>query len=198
METPDWLDVSRETTDKLQFFANEVLRWTPSINLISKASTAEIWQRHILDSAQIFALAPQPLAPWMDIGSGGGFPGLVMAIMGAPDVILVESDQRKAAFLREMARQMALPVRVIAQRLEAVPPAGARILTARALAALTELLAHATRHLADDGTAIFPKGRVAQDEVDAAAQQWRFDCKIVASKTDPQASLLVVTHIEPR
>jgi len=93
---PDWLDVSRETLAALVAFTEEVCRWNPAINLVSKNSLPDIWQRHLLDSAQLYALADG--GPWLDMGSGGGFPGLVMGIMGAENLVLIESDQRKSTF----------------------------------------------------------------------------------------------------
>ncbi len=197
-QTPDWLNVSRETSEKLHFFAAEVLRWNPTVNLISKASMPQIWQRHIWDSAQIMQIAPQPNGLWIDIGSGGGFPAVVLAILGVKPMTLVESDQRKSAFLREMARQMDLPFAVVSQRVEAMPPQQAAVLSARALTALTGLLEHANRHLTADGAAIFPKGRTAQQEIEQARVDWHFDVESLPSKTDQDAAILVVKNIKPR
>ena len=120
----------------------------------------QIWQRHILDSAQMYPLGDSQ-GKWLDMGSGGGFPGIVMAIMGAQDMVLVESDKRKATFLQQMTRQMALPATVLPKRMDDLPPQGANTVSARALASLTQLLDHATPHLAQGGRAVFPKGRAA-------------------------------------
>jgi 16S rRNA (guanine527-N7)-methyltransferase len=196
-DIPNWLDVSRETLDKLDHFASEVLRWTPAINLISKSSMDQIWQRHILDSAQMYLLGDSR-AKWVDMGSGGGFPGIVMAIMGAQDMVLVESDKRKATFLQQMARLLALPVTVLAKRMDDLPPQGANTVSARALASLTQLLGHATPHLNNGGRAVFPKGRGADAELIEAQQTWAFDCTKMPSKTDPQAAILVLENIRRR
>ena len=191
---PDWLDVSRETLQKLEHYADEVSRWNATINLVSKSSMTGIWQRHIIDSAQIYCLA-SPQQRWVDLGSGGGFPGIVMAIMGAADMTLVESDQRKATFLREIARQLALPVKVLATRLEAVAPLSAETVTARALASLTDLLTHATPHLAPTARGIFPKGRGFGAEIQQARLTWSFKCTEIPSRTDPEAAILVLEEI---
>jgi 16S rRNA (guanine527-N7)-methyltransferase len=196
-EVPDWLDVSRETIEKLDHFASETLRWTPAINLISKASMDQIWQRHILDSAQLFPLGDLA-AKWVDMGSGGGFPGIVMAIMGAQDMVLIESDKRKATFLQQVARHLSLQVTVISQRVDNLPPQGANTVSARALASLTQLLGHATPHLTPAGRAVFPKGRGADVELAAAQEKWQFDYSAIPSKTDPDAAILVIENIRRR
>jgi 16S rRNA (guanine527-N7)-methyltransferase len=196
-DIPDWLDVSRETLDKLDHFASEVLRWTPAINLISKSSMYQIWQRHILDSAQIYPFGDS-FEKWVDMGSGGGFPGIVMAIMGAQNMVLVESDKRKATFLQHIARQMALPVTVVPKRMDDFPSQGANTVSARALASLTQLLDHATPHLTQGGRAVFPKGRGANTELAEAQEKWAFDCTKMPSKTDPEAAILVIENIRRR
>lgn len=196
-DIPDWLNVSRETIDQLSFYADEVARWNPAINLVSKSSIPDIWQRHILDSAQIYDAAADT-GVWLDIGSGAGFPGLVMAILGAKNVVLVEVDQRKATFLREVARKLHLPVRVISARAEEIPPIQAQTLTARALAPLTDLLSHASKHLLPTGRAIFPKGRGFAAEIQAAQQSWHFECRQVQSKTDADAAILTIQNIVKR
>lgn len=193
-DIPDWLNVSRETIEKLDHFAAEVLRWNPAINLVSKPSAADIWQRHILDSAQLFALGNSQ-ARWVDLGSGGGFPGIVMAIMGAAQMVLVESDQRKAAFLRQISQQLSLPVTVLSKRIDMLEPLAAETVSARALASLTELLAHAKPHLTTAGRAIFPKGRGHQEELQQAQKTWAFDCTTVPSLTDSEAAILVLENI---
>jgi 16S rRNA (guanine527-N7)-methyltransferase len=194
---PDWLDVSRETVEKLEAFATEVARWTPAINLVSKSSVPDIWQRHILDSAQIYQLG-NTQEKWVDIGSGGGFPGIVMAIMGVKDVVLVESDQRKSTFLRHVARQLSLSVTIIPQRIDAISPLAAQTVSARALASLTALLAHVTPHLAPNGRAVFPKGKGLEVEMAEAMRVWDFDVTRVPSKTDPEAAIAVIENIRRR
>jgi 16S rRNA (guanine527-N7)-methyltransferase len=194
---PSWLNVSRETIDKLDHYATEVLRWNHAINLVSKTSVAGIWQRHILDSAQLFSLA-ESSGKWADLGAGGGFPGLVLAIMGAPHMVLVESDQRKATFLREISRQLSLTTTVLAKRIDAVEPLAAETVSARALASLTDLLGHVTPHLAANGRAVFPKGRGFEEELKLAQTEWAFEVTKIPSRTDPEAAILMIEHIRRR
>ncbi|WP_370399638.1 16S rRNA (guanine(527)-N(7))-methyltransferase RsmG [Sulfitobacter sp. JB4-11] len=199
MTLPD-LDVSRETLARLQVFADLVEKWTQKINLVSKASVSDLWSRHILDSAQIFDLAP-PCRSWVDLGSGGGFPAIVIAIIATekrPDitVTLVESDQRKCAFLRSALREMSLSGTVISERIEDLAPLQAEVLSARALADLTTLLSFAEHHLAAKGTCIFPKGENWRKEHDAAQQQWSYSCEAITSNTNPAAAVLKIEDIK--
>ena len=193
------LDVSRETIDRLRALEALTAKWTERINLISRATRGDIWTRHIIDSAQIFPLAPAAARHWVDLGSGGGFPGLVLACLLADRdggrITLVESDQRKCAFLRTAVRDLTLPATVLSQRIEEAPPTGADVLTARALAPLTDLLPFAERHLAPEGTALFPKGRTADREIDVARTGWTFDCTAIPSITDPSATVLCLERI---
>lgn len=192
-------DVSRETYDRLEQYSELVLKWNPTINLISKSSINQIWERHILDSAQIFSCV-RSSEKWADLGSGGGFPGIVAAVLAfgsgwTTRFTLVESDQRKAAFLRNAGRELGLNLSVTADRIEQILPMGADVLTARALAPLSDLLGFASRHLVPDGIAIFPKGRTAAEEVLKARQDWVFDLTETPSKTDPDAKLLMIKGI---
>lgn len=194
-------NVSRETEDRLRAFAELVLKWTQRINLISKASAQDLWGRHVLDSIQIYDHAPKGIALWLDIGSGGGLPGVVVAALAAqfqPEarVAMIESDQRKAAFLRTALRELGLDGQVVAERIDAVPPMGADVLSARALAPLDQLLAHAERHLGPGGTAIFPKGKTAQQEIADASTNWLFNIEKHASMTDADARILVIKDIK--
>lgn len=148
--------------------------------MISRSTVAEIWARHIEDSARIMLIAPDQPRTWADFGSGGGFPGIVVAALLrdkglATRMILVESDQRKATFLRESARQMGLSIEVRAERAEAILPLGADVVSARALAPLDMLCAIAERHGAPDLTCLFPKGETWGDEVATAKKNWCFD-----------------------
>jgi 16S rRNA (guanine527-N7)-methyltransferase len=196
-QLPDWLDVSRETAEKLQAYADQVLRWNDVINLVSKNDAKQIWRRHILDSAQLYN-KDMAKHKWIDLGSGGGFPGVVMAIMGAENLTLVESDQRKAAFLREIARNLSLGLTVIPQRVEKIPLQNAKTLTARALASLTQLLPYANTHLAPSGHAIFPKGRTANAELQEAEKYWKFDYVQIPSRIDPESVILIIKNIQKK
>lgn len=191
-------DVSRETIEVLQLFEALVNKWNPKINLVSKSTVTDIWERHILDSAQLFRLAE--FRHWADLGSGGGFPGIVIAILSKemanpPNVTLVESDQRKSAFLRSAIRELQLNANVITQRIEKVEPLEADVLSARALADLPKLLEFAERHLAKDGTALFPKGETWQEEEKSARKLWSYDADIIRSETNPSAAIIRIKDI---
>ena len=193
------LDVSRETSESLQAYCDLVQKWTRKINLISSQSISDIWNRHIVDSAQIFDLAP-PTGHWVDLGSGGGFPGIVVAILskGAGQdrrVTLVESDQRKCTFLRTAIRELELPATVVMGRIEDVEPLEAMVLSARALANLDVLFEFCERHLSPEGTALFPKGSSWQSELDDARAQWSCSCEPIRSRTNAEAAILKIKDI---
>lgn len=187
--------VSRETIERLQIYHAALLAWNPRINLISRKTESEIWSRHFADSAQL-AVHGQP-GIWADLGAGAGFPGLVIAAM-QPDrsMTLVESDQRKAAFLISTAHKMGLSLRVESVRIEALDPLNAQVLSARALAPLDQLLEFAARHLAGDGICLFPKGAQAESELTLARQNWHIDAELIVSQTDPAATLLKIRKFE--
>lgn len=192
--------VSRETLTKLQTYEALVARWNPAINLVSKATIGSLWERHVLDSAQVFALCPERAGSWVDLGSGGGFPGLVVAVLASelkPDlkVTLVESDLRKATFLRQAAQTLGLSVTVLSKRIESLEPLAADVLSARALAPLPALLGFADRHLSASGVAIFPKGARSEVEIADARKAWAFDIDIHPSLSDAEAAILVIRNI---
>lgn len=192
--------VSRETLDRLAKLETLLSKWNPVINLVAKSTLQHTWDRHILDSAQLFNLAPTTARHWVDMGSGGGFPGLVVACLAAdlrPDmrITMIEADQRKATFLRQASRELGLTPNILATRIERTPPQAADILSARALAALPILLGFAARHLGAMGLALFPKGAVWRDEVAEARKDWHFDVTPHPSATDPQGAILAVKGI---
>jgi 16S rRNA (guanine527-N7)-methyltransferase len=194
------LDVSRETLDRLRTYAALLERWTPRINLVAPSTVGDLWTRHIVDSAQLFSLAPDTARRWVDLGSGGGLPGVVIAAMAAdsrPDlqVHLVESDQRKAVFLRTVAREIGLSFSVHAVRAESLDPLDADVLSARALAPLDRLLDLAKRHLRPGGLCLFPKGATWRDEVRTALARHAFRCEEVESSTAPHAVILKIGDI---
>jgi 16S rRNA (guanine527-N7)-methyltransferase len=200
MTSAPGLDVSRETAERLAEYAALLRAWNPKINLVSKRTLADLETRHFADSAQLLALAPHDATTWADLGSGGGFPGLVVAILAAEArpalrVTLVESDQRKAVFLRTVAQRTGVPATVFAGRIESIPPLGTDVLSARALAPLSALLDHASRHLRDGGTALFPKGANWRAEVDEALERWRFRCENLPSVTSPDGAILRIGEI---
>ncbi|WP_415184860.1 16S rRNA (guanine(527)-N(7))-methyltransferase RsmG [Phaeovulum sp.] len=192
------INVSRETLEGLGHYENLLKRWNPSVNLVSSSSLREVWSRHFLDSAQLFSIADIAQGHWVDLGSGAGFPGLIIAILTrdtGPRVTLIESDQRKCAFLATVVRELGLDVQILPNRIEKVSPQHADVLSARALAPLSKLLAHAERHLSPTGTAVFPKGERWQSEVSDARKHWTFDAETCPSRTEPAAVVLKIKGV---
>lgn len=194
---PDWLAIAPHTLAKLEFFLDLVIKWNPGINLVSARSISEAWERHVLDSAQLWPLAAVSSGLWLDLGSGGGFPGLVVAILAQQDAIglqvrLVESDRRKAVFLREAVRMLQLSVDVQCARAESIAPQAADVVSARAFAPLTQLLPLAARHLGPAGFALFPKGVHHRIEIDDARRHWNMETDVLASKTNAGAAIVKV------
>ena len=198
MNSPRWLktDVSRETFERLEAYVALIEKWNPKINLVSKSSLPEIWDRHIWDSAQIFDISVEGTV-WADFGSGGGLPGIVLAIFAKecrPDMefYLVESDQRKCAFLRNAVREIGLNVKVHAERIEVLDPIGASVISARALTDLNGLLEFVERHSAKNGVAILPKGETWEKEILQAQENWSFEYEEITSKTNNDAAILKI------
>jgi 16S rRNA (guanine527-N7)-methyltransferase len=181
---------------RLRAFEALVRKWQAAINLVAASTLSDIWGRHIADSAQLWPLGPHDARRWVDLGSGGGFPGIVVAALAAdapegPAVTLIESDGRKATFLRQASREMGLAVTVLDARAEEAPPRGADVVSARALAPLPQLLPLVQRHLLPGGTALLPKGRDHAAEVEAAREAgWSFELEAIPSITDPEARIL--------
>jgi 16S rRNA (guanine(527)-N(7))-methyltransferase RsmG len=180
---------------RLEAFSELLLRWNQKINLISRADEAALWSRHILDSAQLVPLLPHAPGTLIDLGSGAGFPGLVLALLTEWRVHLVEADRRKAAFLREAARECGATVTIHAIRAEALRTDPADVVTARALAPLDALLPLAAPLLRPDGICLFPKGRAVADELTAAAARWHMRVECFPSNTDPGATLVRISEI---
>ncbi|HZP98704.1 MAG TPA: 16S rRNA (guanine(527)-N(7))-methyltransferase RsmG [Reyranella sp.] len=185
--------VSRETLTALAAYLDTLTKWQKAINLVSRTTLEDAWTRHIIDSAQLLPLLPAEANRLADLGTGAGLPGLVLAALRPElDVILIESDARKAAFLGEAARRMSLKKqpKIVIGRIEAVPPAGADIVTARALAPLNQLLAWAERHRSDTAICLFHKGKGWQSELTEAARDWEINVQSHGSATDRDAVLL--------
>lgn len=188
-------NVSRETIERLALYEALLAKWNPKINLVSKSTLEDAWQRHFVDSAQIWCLAPIGVQRWVDIGSGAGFPGLVVAAMAAElapqlEVILIESDQRKSIFMQTAAREMGITVRILNDRIENVPPQNADILSARALASLPQLLEFTDKHRNYNGVCLFSKGARVDSELTNAATSWHISYETFSSVTDSQAVIL--------
>lgn len=187
-------------TEKLQHYQSIALKWNKKINLVSPASANEFWIRHIIDSAQMFHVKQDWTGHYVDLGSGGGLPGVVCSVLKRNremdgSITFVESDLRKAAFLRTISRELSLDIAVVAKRIESVEGLHADILTARALAPLPVLLGYAQMHLSETGTAVFPKGALWEQEVADARQQWSFDLQAHQSHTSPDSRLLEIEGI---
>lgn len=188
--------VSRETA-ALQEYAAMIRKWNPTINLVAPSTIDQIESRHISDSRQLVEHAYKASGTWLDLGSGGGLPGLVVAIL-RPDlmVTLLESDQRKCTFLRSVKRDVGLQnITVINKRIEASTPLQADNISARALAPLPLLMSYVHRHLSESGTAWLMKGRSWQSEVSEAEENWKFEYIAHPSHTDPDATVLEITGL---
>jgi 16S rRNA (guanine527-N7)-methyltransferase len=194
------LDVSRETQERLDLYLDLLSKWNRKINLVSPTTVSEAWTRHILDSAQIFALRPTGAERWTDLGSGGGFPGMVIAMLArgaglTQTTVLIESDTRKATFLRTVARETGTPAVVLAERIERADPQNADVVSARALAPLPKLLEYVARHCDKNGTALLLKGAQAKSELSEARESWHFQLEESPSLTDSQATVLKLREL---
>jgi 16S rRNA (guanine527-N7)-methyltransferase len=187
--------VSRETLDRLRAYADLLAAWNKKINLVGKSTESDVWHRHMLDSAQLFPLLPPGAQALVDLGAGAGFPGLVLAIMGVPEVHLVESDQRKCAFLREAARIAGAAVTIHAKRAEDLGAFRADVITARALAPIGELLAWSEPFIAEGTRCIFPKGQNVEVELTDAYKRWRITVDRRPSRTDPRGTIVCISEV---
>lgn len=190
------IDVSRETLERLDLYLDLLKRWQRAINLVGPKTLADPWRRHVLDSAQLMNYLPSPSSTIVDLGSGAGLPGLVLAILGQSNVHLVESDQRKAQFLKEVARNLAVDVTIHVKRIEALEPMAPDVLTARALAPLSRLLTLVQPLLRRDTICLFLKGRHGKDELTEAGKSWMMASQVFPSLSDPSASVLKLWEIE--
>ncbi len=189
--------VSRETLKRLAAYADLLRRWQVKINLVGPSTLEDLWRRHMLDSAQLFPLLPAGARTLVDLGSGAGFPGLVLAIMGVPDVHLVESHRRRATFLAEAVRIAEAEVTVHAVRIEDLSPLPADVVTARALAPLRKLLEYAAPFLEPEGVGLFPRGRRAEIDLTGLGEIWHMRIDRIPSRTDPSATILRIGALRP-
>jgi 16S rRNA (guanine527-N7)-methyltransferase len=193
--------VSRETRDQLEALVHTLGRWQKAINLVGKGTLEDIWIRHVLDSAQLLPLIPKGARHLADLGSGGGFPGLVLAALRPElQVTMIESDARKGAFLGEAGRRMGLktPPKIVISRIEAAPSTGADVVTARALAPLGQLLVWAAPHRADTAICLFHKGKGWQAEVTDAKKDWDLEAQPFSSVTDRDSVLLRISQFSTK
>ena len=183
---------------RLNAYAELLQSWSPRINLVAASTLGDLWRRHFLDSAQLLPLIPGGAKSLVDLGSGAGFPGLVLAIMGVPGVELVEADARKCAFLREVARVTAAPVRIHNARIESLPPRVVDVVTARGCAPLHRLLVLAERFIGPDTVCLFSKGAQAGQEVTVARQSWSMDIACHASRSNERGVILCLKGLRRR
>lgn len=188
--------VSRETIHRLQTYEGLLREWQPRVNLVGPSTLDDVWGRHFFDSAQLAPLVPEGAKALADLGSGAGFPGLVLAIMFADrpgfSAKLIESTGKKARFLEEVIKETGAPAEVINGRAEAVAAFAADVVTARACAPLTDLLAYAKRFAKKGAVCLFPKGKTTADELTGAARDWRITYTKVQSRTDASSQILVI------
>jgi 16S rRNA (guanine527-N7)-methyltransferase len=195
------LNVSAEAFNDLKVLVNLLIKWNKTINLVGKSTIADVWQRHIIDSAQIWQHRPKTLNIWIDIGSGGGFPGLVLAILAKhqePDAkfYLIESDVRKCAFLKNVSRETNLNTKIIADRIENIQDLQADVVSARALASVDVLCELSHKFLTDNAFCLFLKGKGCDKEVEKALVSWRFQSLKTKSISDDTGVILKVWNLE--
>lgn len=190
------LDVSRETWRPIEAHVALLEKWQARINLVARNSLADVWRRHVLDSGQLLRHCPKLPSPWYDLGSGAGFPALVLALLGAGAACLVESDRRKCAFLGEARRLTGAPVRVLEQRVEALAQApAAAVITARAFAPLPRLLRLAAPLLTSETEFWLWKGQDVEAELTEAAKYWKMTAARHASISDPTGTILHLREV---
>ena len=195
--------VPRETIEPLQAFAELVVRWNRRINLVSRGEVADLWSRHIVDSAQLMSRAPDNAQTWVDLGSGAGFPGVICALIAKVqsrtiEFTLVEADARKAAFLREATRLLALDASVVNARVEQANLRPQDVVSARALAPLSTLLAYGRPFCHGETRLLFPKGRQVDSELTLARRDWHIRVVRVPSRTDPEGTILQISEVRRR
>ncbi|HEX3501624.1 MAG TPA: 16S rRNA (guanine(527)-N(7))-methyltransferase RsmG [Stellaceae bacterium] len=187
--------VSRETLARLEAYVELLSAWNRRINLVGPRTIGDIWRRHILDSAQLFPLIPAKARVLLDVGSGAGLPGLILAILGVREVHLVEADQRKCVFLREAARITQSSVQIHPQRLEKCPRFGADVITARAFAPLADLLDQVERFAGAHTILLFLKGKTVGEELTEARKAWNMRATPHPSVSDPSGTVLRLEQV---
>lgn len=194
-------DVSRETIEALRHLEAEALKWTKKINLVSRSTQDQIWDRHIRDSAYLHQFIPEGSNKILDIGSGGGFPALVLAIIDQDNsnrhYVLCESDKRKCAFLNKIAIDLNLSATVIPKRIESLEKVKPDVITSRALAPLSKLLGYASEQMVESGLGIFPKGINYREEIEESSKTWDYDLDARPSMA-PSSAVLLIKNIRAK
>ncbi|MBT6118112.1 MAG: 16S rRNA (guanine(527)-N(7))-methyltransferase RsmG [Rhodospirillaceae bacterium] len=196
MTSPEFqevMGVSHETTQRLESYLALLVEWNRAVGLVSRHSLEDPWRRHMLDCAQLIKhLNPGQDRPIVDIGSGAGLPGLILSVLGCPDVHVIEANGRKVAFLREAARRLAIAPAIHAERIEAMAPFPAAIVTARAVAPVDRLIALARPFLTSDSRCLFLKGQDVAGELTQAEKRWRMRSRRIPSLSDPEGTVLEI------
>ena len=190
------LGVSRETMDKLMTYEVQLLKWQRAVNLVSKSSVPDLWTRHFLDSAQLLPHIDNNVKTIVDMGSGGGFPAMVLALTGGFDVHFIESDQKKIEFLRNVSRETKTNVNLHCCRLEHAPDLSADLVTSRALASLDKLLSFAEPFANEKTQCLFLKGATHNEEIACTKQNWHVKFSTYESITDPEGVILKVENFK--
>ncbi len=190
-------DVPRETIEKLSLFEILLTKWNKTINLVAPSTIPNIWHRHFIDSAQLFAHKPATAHTWLDIGSGAGFPAVVLAILSQNtenpvEFTLVESDQRKCAFLMTVSNELGLELTILPERVESLPAQKYDVISARAVASVEKLLEMSERFVEQNTICFFPKGAKYESELTEARKIWHIECNQLKSLTDANAVILCI------
>ena len=193
-------DVSRETLLKLRAYEASLKEWQNKFNLVSNSSLEDAWNRHFIDSVQLFKYIPKSAKSLYDFGSGAGFPGMVLAIMASEKtpylkVSLIESINKKTLYLKHVSEICSTNVEIFNQRIESLPKNKVDVVTSRAMTSLNDLLSYAYPFCKTDTVCIFPKGKKHQEEIDEARKHWQFDCQINPSETSTEGVILVITKL---
>ncbi len=194
------LGVSRETLQRLDAFVEYLIRENEVQNLVSKATVGEIWSRHIVDSAQLLRLTPSRATPWLDLGTGAGFPGLVIALLHGGEVTMVEARKLRMEFLRRAAEILDVPAatKIVCSKVERLPATPFGVISARAFAPLSKLLTLGERFASPETRWVLPKGRNAKSELEDAQASWQGDFRLEQSLTDPDAWIIVAENVRRR
>lgn len=188
--------VPHETHPLFERYASLLVEWNKQINLVSASTIPQLWSRHMADSAQLAPLIPEKTRVLVDLGSGAGFPGLVLAILGVPEVHLVESVGKKAKFLAAVVKELKLNVTVHNERAEKIKALQADVVTARAVTALPDLLSMSKPFMGKESLALFLKGEKAEAELTEARKYWTFNCKSKPSQTDASGMVLAISELK--
>lgn len=190
--------VSRETFDRLKIYHDLLLKWQSKINLVSNNSIGDSWTRHFLDSLQLTKFLPPSDSIIIDVGSGSGFPGMVLSIVGIKNIHLVDSDAKKISFLQEVKRLTGAGAVIRHGRIENLEFKNCGVVMARAVSGLSTLLEQCSRFVSHETICLFPKGKNYAMEIEDAKREWRFDCDVLSSVTDESAAILRIANLQRR